>query len=104
MPDKNSITGYGTKKDRDIFFKLIDREIGYKTKATFDIQKIINREKTNCKYCEENADYRIVKDMHKTYSINVCHNCIQEKTENWLQQRLNQLKEHLDRYKTAEAL
>ena len=101
---KNSIRGFGARKDRDILFKLIDREIGYKTKPAFDIQKIINREKTQCKYCENHADYRIVKDKHNPYSVKICHNCIQNRTQKWLQERLDHLKEQLERYKTAEAL
>lgn len=102
---------YRTNKDQNIFYKVLTRSTYPISHDVFDIQEIADKEKHECEYCSDmdkeninNADFRIIKRKSKPYTKYICMECIQKQTRKWLDKRIKETQNQLDRYKVAEKL
>lgn len=100
---KDSVN-WKTNRDRNAFFEVLTRVTYPISYDVFDIQKIVNKEDTECKECGGNADFRVVKRQGKPFTVYRCMGCLEEELNKWMEEQLDNLKQELTRYNVAEEL
>lgn len=108
MKNKKDLEGdkiwFDTNSDRQAFLKVLTRSLYPVSKTAVQIQKC--RTQTECRYrakCTgKEADFIVTKKPEKEMPI--CSKCLEQKTEEWLEEQLETIKENLKEYRAAKKL
>ena len=100
---------FPTKKDEEAFQEALTRAIFPISSNITDIQTV--KQDRKCETdddCGNHADFKITRTGTRKgeaeYNQYICINCIEDQMQDWQETMLENLKQQLERYKTAEQL